>query len=510
MAKASHNGSNGHHRPLALVELPAELLIKILEYMNFKENSTVRLVCRRLNELCAARLNSTFQRLQNNMLVRFQTIKSQMPRRESARRTHHLARECDIVEILHMRLTLLQMTFGKHIERKHICFFPGEILDEVFRILKYIASTQALGKAYKVTDELYELSDMAMEYFTEHIKPTFPDLTYWSGNDYLDYTTPFATPSKRLQLPLNSNVGFDSPISSRASAVGSSCSEPPLPYNNFEPEYEEDETESAPRSNMVLRKRIRRIRAGMKKYNTQLDEVKRELKTCKSKIDSQSKQVSEYANRLDAYDLKFEENNRKFGTLLTELNKCKTELQYYRSRSYLLQCLNCGSSLPDHPGDNNSSSSNNPPLELLPPQSGFDALSGGGIDKQAMVEDWLNPEDAPGPAAAPPPHAPQVQHTKDNPADTADCQCVSNGAAQLKQMKTDDEPYLRTGPGSPGYTRGGPRSPGGGGGSGPSSPGPSRAGKRKSRDGGGGASTSGPTGSKVTRGCKRPKVTHAN
>merc|ERR1712013_949785 len=67
-------------------------------YMNFKENSTVRLVCRRLNELCAARLNSTFQRLQNNMLVRFQSIKSQMPRRESARRNHPLARECDFLD----------------------------------------------------------------------------------------------------------------------------------------------------------------------------------------------------------------------------------------------------------------------------------------------------------------------------------------------------------------------------------------------------------------------------
>jgi hypothetical protein len=86
------------HRQLALVELPAELLIKILKYMNFKvrlvrhhltsphsmppskENSTVRLVCRRLNELCAARLNSTFNRLQNNMLVRFQTIKVSLVR----------------------------------------------------------------------------------------------------------------------------------------------------------------------------------------------------------------------------------------------------------------------------------------------------------------------------------------------------------------------------------------------------------------------------------------------
>ena len=58
----------------------------------------------------------------------FKSFQSQMPRRESARRNHPLARECDIIETLHMRLTLLQMTFGKHIERKHICFFPGEVL----------------------------------------------------------------------------------------------------------------------------------------------------------------------------------------------------------------------------------------------------------------------------------------------------------------------------------------------------------------------------------------------
>ena len=46
-------------------------------------------------------------------------------------RNHPLARECDIVETLHMRLTLLQMTFGKHIERKHVCFFAGEVSKEI-------------------------------------------------------------------------------------------------------------------------------------------------------------------------------------------------------------------------------------------------------------------------------------------------------------------------------------------------------------------------------------------
>jgi len=72
-------------------------------------------------------LNSTFQKLQAQMLSRFQAIKAQMPRRESARRNHPLACESDIIETLHMRLTLLQMSFGKHIERKHCCFFPGEV-----------------------------------------------------------------------------------------------------------------------------------------------------------------------------------------------------------------------------------------------------------------------------------------------------------------------------------------------------------------------------------------------
>ena len=69
----SGGGSGG--RQIALVELPAEILIKILQYMSYKEISAVRRISRRLNELCAARLNTTFQRLQSQMLVRFQTIK---------------------------------------------------------------------------------------------------------------------------------------------------------------------------------------------------------------------------------------------------------------------------------------------------------------------------------------------------------------------------------------------------------------------------------------------------
>jgi len=110
-------------------------------------------VSRRFNEVCSSILDTTFYRMQNSILQRYETIKRQMPRRESQRRfvvyaypkfvderagcfhlftifhlrNHPLAQEVDVIETLHMRLTLLQMTFGKHIFKKHVCFFPGEV-----------------------------------------------------------------------------------------------------------------------------------------------------------------------------------------------------------------------------------------------------------------------------------------------------------------------------------------------------------------------------------------------
>jgi len=338
-------------RVLLLTELPAEILFKILSYMSFKEISHLRTVSRRFNEICASMLNSTFQRLQSQMLSRFQEIKTQMPRRESARRNHPLAQECDVVETLHMRLSLLQMTFGKHIERKHVCFFAGEILDEVQRIMRYIRHTsnqppKGRGAYIFMEDELFDLTTMAMEYFKEHIEPTLPEITYF-GADFLDFTS-FATPTKRRSVSGSTSIlgnGLDSPCSSRASVAGSCVSEvwstastaATTDMADMEPAGIRDP--EPPQSNMVLRKRIRRIRQGMRRYNDQLVEVKKELKVCKTKMETQTKQVTEYSQRLEDYDKKFEESSRKFQTLLTELNKCKTELQYWRSKSTTLLAL---------------------------------------------------------------------------------------------------------------------------------------------------------------------------
>lgn len=325
------------------LDLPREVIEKIFSFLSFKTIAHMRPVSHEMDRICGIILNSTFQRLQTQMLHRFQNIKSKMPRRESARRNHPLACESDIIETLHMRLTLLQMSFGKHIERRHCCFFPGEILDEVYRILHYIKVTPKLARPYKVTDELFDLSTMAMEYFKEHIEPKLPEIAYFSS-DFLDFTTTFSSAGTSKNY-----LCLESPPQEDVKEKDQSCHDDVIV---------EDLSEPIPQSNMVLRKRIRKIKQGMKRYNSQLSLLRQDLRACKRKTAEQQKQIAEqqkqlaeqqkqtleYATRLDENDKKNEEISRKFSTLLQELNKCKTELQYWRSKSPATPpvCSGCG------------------------------------------------------------------------------------------------------------------------------------------------------------------------
>ena len=88
------------------------------------------------------------------------------------------------------------------------------------------------------------------------------------------------------------------------------------------------------------------------------------------------------------------------------------------SLSTLLQCLSCGSSL----AEQNSEAAGQSEHCDLPPEVGV-------VDKQALVEDWLNPESEGE-------FAPQVQHYKPGQAGPSDCACHQPGLpAQHKISK---------------------------------------------------------------------------
>ena len=86
-----------------------------------------------------------------------QLVKAQLPRRESERRNHHLARHSDIltgmsqrtnalaliirIAAIETRLSLMHMTYGRFIELYHGTFIPGAVLDETMRVLRIVATT---------------------------------------------------------------------------------------------------------------------------------------------------------------------------------------------------------------------------------------------------------------------------------------------------------------------------------------------------------------------------------
>ncbi len=52
------------------------------------------------------------------------------------------------------------------------------------------------------------------------------------------------------------------------------------------------------------------------RYNSELIRLRKDLKLCKTRVACQNKLISKYHNRLDEYDKKFEENTKKFSTLI--------------------------------------------------------------------------------------------------------------------------------------------------------------------------------------------------
>ncbi|XP_059490125.1 F-box only protein 28 [Neocloeon triangulifer] len=328
---SSEGKSSKNEPPLAptatLFDLPPEILDKVFGYFKYKQISQLRTVCRSFDEVSSRLLNTGFARLQTKMMQRFQSIKARMPRRESARRNHPLACESDIVETIHMRLTLLHMTFGKHIERRHCCFFPGEILDEVNRILNYIEATSKLTRPYKVTDELFDLSTMAMEYFKDKIEPTLPEISYFDP-DFLEFTNSYHQAGNSSKYTIDSPKGDESP---------SHCSSatPTTPPTS-------SQALALTRTAVAMKKRMNRMRITLHRTNTQMTALRREVRNLRNSNAEQRAQLAECKTRIDECDKKNEEMTRKFGTLLQELNKCKTEFQYWRSKSPAITCGSCG------------------------------------------------------------------------------------------------------------------------------------------------------------------------
>ncbi|XP_029525360.2 F-box only protein 28-like isoform X2 [Oncorhynchus nerka] len=124
-----------------------------------------------MDMICQRMLNQGFLKVERYHSLCQRQVKAQLPRRESERRNHSLARHADILAAVETRLSLLNMTFMKYVDSNLCCFIPGKVIDEIYRVLRYVNSTRAPQRAHEVLQELRDISSMAMEYFDEKIVP---------------------------------------------------------------------------------------------------------------------------------------------------------------------------------------------------------------------------------------------------------------------------------------------------------------------------------------------------
>lgn len=159
-----------------LLDLPEIVVEKIMGYMSYEEVAHLRIICRRFNQISQMLLNKGFRKVERYQAKCLKEVKSQLPRRESERKNHPLFRHCDILTAVETRLSLLNMTFNKYVESQMCCFIPGKVIDEIYRVLRFIQSNKTLPKSQEILTELRDISSMAMEHFEEKIvrslKPT--------------------------------------------------------------------------------------------------------------------------------------------------------------------------------------------------------------------------------------------------------------------------------------------------------------------------------------------------
>jgi len=55
-------------------------------------------------------------------------MRAKLPRRESERQSHPLARHVDILSAVKNRLSLLDMTYSRYIDLGLCCFIPGKVV----------------------------------------------------------------------------------------------------------------------------------------------------------------------------------------------------------------------------------------------------------------------------------------------------------------------------------------------------------------------------------------------
>jgi hypothetical protein len=161
--------NNGQHHD-HFSNLPLELTLKIMSCFSYDQIANLRSVSPAMNQICSARLNKGFKKMQARKSELHADIKQLLPRRDSKREQHPLVTHHRIMSRMVPEVELLSLAYGSNGG-----FIAGKVLDEGWRVLRVVHNSMTQPKPQPLsTDllkELIELSKLARRHYKECIKP---------------------------------------------------------------------------------------------------------------------------------------------------------------------------------------------------------------------------------------------------------------------------------------------------------------------------------------------------
>jgi len=291
--------------------LPDLVLENILCFFSYDEIAKYRRINCKFNLICKSMLNKGFKAIEKYHTKCLKDVKSKLPRRESERRDQPLARHGEILSAIETRISLLGMTFMKYVEHDLCCFIPGKVIDEIYAVLRKIQNVKCPSRSCEVLQELRDISSMAMEYFDEKIVPGLtPKLSSLSplrlGNG--SYFSSIYTSGTGFSLSMRYSDGLSPPGTPLCTLpIQHPASEP---ANRARPSFARalSTPPAATRKTKTSSKMVRDVR-----------DLKRQVDSYKTSVESQNKKMLELERRNDQQDEFINQQNARLAELEEKL-----------------------------------------------------------------------------------------------------------------------------------------------------------------------------------------------
>ncbi|XP_060520212.1 F-box only protein 28 [Cylas formicarius] len=310
----------------SILLLPEVAIDKIFSFLSYDEIARNRVVCKKFNEVGSKFLSRGFLHLERRHGHIYKRVKSALPRRESERKSHKMARHIDILQGLETRISMLNMTYTKYIENKLVCFIPGKVLDELKSVLDLVETNQSPPRTHVLLQELRDLSSMAMEHFDEHILPRvkeqFDQRTGCPEKilKELEIVAGSLSPYTRFQEMVCRNV----PSTSRSTRlvlqtqVQHALSDELRKVKKTTKTHKHHITYLTQNTNKLYMK-LRKQAARIKQQSAKIREQERKIHEQNSKIQEQEATITEMKRHIDEWDQKYKD-------LINKLMRARDEI----------------------------------------------------------------------------------------------------------------------------------------------------------------------------------------